>query len=79
MYTIWPINGKGPVQKVFSWQLYDQKKSQSEASDPWDPGQNTNFSHYQPTRKLATSYHVHPYGTHSKTKNASTGITTIYL
>ena len=70
VYTIKPLNGKGPMRKVNQRQLYDLQKMQG-SDKPSDPAPSTILPTLlvkKPTRGLGTPQHIHPYGTRSKTQ-----------
>ena len=70
VYTIKPLNGKGPMCKVNWWQLFDLQKTQG-SDKPSDPAPNTILPTLlvkKPTRGSITPQQTHPYGTRSKTK-----------
>ena len=70
VYTIKPLNGKGPMHKVNWWQLYNLQKTQG-SDKPSNPAPNTNLPTLlvkKPTRGLTTPQNTHPYGTRSKTQ-----------
>ena len=70
VYTIKPLNGKGPMCKVNQQQLYDLQKTQG-SDKPSDPAPNTILPTLlvkKPTRGLGTLQQTHPYGTRSKTQ-----------
>ena len=70
VYTIKPLNGKGPMCKVNWQQLYDLQKTQG-SDKPSDPAPNTILPTLlvkKPTRGLGTPQQTHPYGTRSKTQ-----------
>ena len=70
VYTIKPLNGKGPMCKVNWQQLYNLQKTWG--SDKLsDPAPNTILPTLlvkKPTRGLGTPQQTHPYGTRSKTQ-----------
>ena len=70
VYTIKPLNGKGPMCKVNWWQLFDLQKTQG-SDKPSDPAPNTILPTLlvkKPTRGSITPQNTHPYGTRSKTQ-----------
>ena len=70
VYTIKPLNGKGPMHKVNCWQLFDLQKTQG-SDMPSNPAPDTILPTLlvkKPTRGLITPQHTHPYGTRSKTQ-----------
>ena len=70
VYTIRPLNGKGPMLKVNWWQLFDLQKTQG-SDKPSDPAPNTILPTLlvkKPTRGSITPQNTHPYGTRSKTQ-----------
>ena len=70
VYTIKPLNGKGPMHKVNWQQLYDLQKTQG-SDQPSHPAPNTILPTLlvkKPTRGLGTPQQTHPYGTRSKTQ-----------
>ena len=70
VYTIKPLNGKGPMCKVNRWQLYNLQKTQG-SDKPSDPAPNTILPTLlvkKPTRGLTAPQNTHPYGTRSKTQ-----------
>ena len=70
VYTIKPLNGKGPMHKVNWQQLYDLQKTQG-SDKPSDPAPNTILPTLlvkKPTRGLTAPQNTHPYGTRSKTQ-----------
>ena len=70
VYTIKPLNGKGPMCKVNQQQLFDLWKTQG-SDKPSDPASNTILPTLlvkKPTRGLSTPQQTHPYGTRSKTQ-----------
>ena len=69
VYTIRPLNGKGPMRKVNWQQLYDLQKTQG-SDKPSDPAPNTILPTLlvkKPTRGSIAPQNTHPYGTRSKT------------
>ena len=70
VYTIKPLNGKGPMHKVNWQQLFDLKKT--EGSDkPSNPAPNTILPTLlvkKCTRGSITPQQIHPYGSRSKTQ-----------
>ena len=70
VYTIKPLNGKGPMCKVKWQQLFDLQKTQG-SDKPSDPAPNTILPTLlvkKSTRGLGTPQQTHPYGTRSKTQ-----------
>ena len=70
VYTIKPLNGKGPMHKVNLWQLFDLQKTQG-SDKPSNPAPNTILPTLlvkKPTRGSITPQHTHLYGTRSKTQ-----------
>ena len=70
VYTIKPLNGKGPMCKVNWQQLYDLQKTQG-SDKPSDPGPNTILPTLlvkKPTRGLTAPQNTHSYGTRSRTQ-----------
>ena len=70
VYTIKPLNGKGPMCKVNWQQLFNLQKTQG-SDKPSDPAPNTILPTLlvkKPTRGLITPQNIHPYGTRSKTQ-----------
>ena len=70
VYTIKPLNGKGPMSKVNWWQLFDLQKTQG-SDKPSDPAPNTILPTLlvkKTTRGSITPQQIHPYGTRSKTQ-----------
>ena len=70
VYTIRPLNGKGPMCKVNWQQLYDLRKTQG-SDKPSDPAPNTILPTLlvkKLTRGLGTPQQTHRYGTRSKTQ-----------
>ena len=70
VYTIKPLNGKGPMHKVNQQQLFDLQKTQG-SDMPSNPAPNTILPTLlvkKPTRGLITPLYTHPYGTRSKTQ-----------
>ena len=69
VYTIKPLNGKGPMYMVKWLQLFDLHKSQGN-DIPSSPAPDTKLPIIltnKPTKNV-TPQHSHPYGTSSKTK-----------
>ena len=70
IYTIKPLNGKGPMCKV-NWQLlYDLQKTQG-SDKPSDPAPNTilpTLLMKKPIRGLTAPRNTHPYGIRTKTQ-----------
>ena len=70
VYTIRPLNAKGPMCKVNQQQLYDLQKTQG-SDKPSDPAPNTILPTLlvkKPTRGSIVPQNTHPYGTRSKTR-----------
>ena len=70
VFTIKPLNGKGPMCKVNWQQLFDLQKTQG-SDKPSNPAPDTILPTLlvkKPTRGLITPQHTHPYGTRSKTQ-----------
>ena len=70
VYTIKPLNCKGPMHKVNQQQLFDLQKTQG-SDKPSDLAPNTFLPTLlvkKPTRGSITPQHTHPYGTRSKTQ-----------
>ena len=70
VYTIKPLNGKGPMHKVDRWQLFNLQKTQG-SDKPSNQAPNTILPTLlvkKPTRGLITPQQTHPYGTRSKTQ-----------
>ena len=70
VYTIKPLNGKGPMRKVNRQQLYDLQKTQG-SDKPSNPAPDTILPTLlvkKLTRGLTTPQNTHPYGTRSKTQ-----------
>ena len=70
VYTIRPLNGKGPVHKVNQQQLFDLQKTQG-SDKPSNPPPDTilpTLLVQKPTRGSITPQQTHPYGTRSKTQ-----------
>ena len=70
VYTIKPLNGKGPMCKVNWQQLFDLQKTHG-SDKPSNPAPNTILPTLlvkKPTRGLITPQQTHPYGTRSKTQ-----------
>ena len=70
VYTIKPLNGKGPMCKVNWQQLFNLQKTQG-SDKPSNPAPNTILPTLlvkKPTRGLITPQQTHPYGTRSKTQ-----------
>ena len=68
VYTIKPLNGKGPMHMVNLWHLFDLQKTQG-SDKPSNPVPNTILPTLlvkKPTRGLITPQQTHPYGTRSK-------------
>ena len=70
VYTIKPLNGKGPMCKVNWQQLFNLQKTQG-SDTPSTPAPDTILPTLlvkKPTRGLITPQHTHPFGTRSKTQ-----------
>ena len=70
VYTIKPLNAKGPMHKVKWWQLFNLQKTQG-SDKPCYPAPDTILPTLlvkKPNRGLITPQHTHPYGTRSKTQ-----------
>ena len=70
VYTIRPLNGKGPMHKVNQQQLYNLQKTQG-SDKPSDPAPNTILPTLlvkKPNRGSIAPQNTHPYGTRSKTQ-----------
>ena len=70
VYTIKPLNGKGPMCKVNRQQLFNLRKTQG-SDKPSDPAPGTILPTLlvkKPIRGLITPQNTHPYGTRSKTQ-----------
>ena len=70
VYTIKPLNAKGPMCKVNWQQLFDLQKTQG-SDTPSNPAPDTILPTLlvkKPARGLITPQHTHPYGTRSKTQ-----------
>ena len=70
VYTIKPLNGKGPMHKVNRWQLFNLQKTQG-SDKPSNPALNTILPTLlvkKPTRGSITPQQTHTYGTRSKTE-----------
>ena len=70
VYTIRPLNGKGPIYKVNWQQLFDLQKTQG-SDKPSNPAPDTILPTLlvkKLTRGSITPQHKHLYGTRSKTK-----------
>ena len=76
VYTMKPASGKGMVQMVNQHQLFNLKRSLGDP-DPTVSVPNINVPKYQLKKKLTQTPPIsHPFGTHSKTKAASTSTST---